>query len=89
MTIRELVVDVIALQLGVDPSRVVPDAVIMSAFDADSIDVIDIVITLEEALGIEIPVENLDFAETPQTLYDYLAKRGFPQDAEAPTTAKR
>ena len=89
MTVGELVIDAIAEYVGVDPSLVVPESILRSDLHADSITIIEIILVIEDALGIEIPVENLDFAQTAQSLTGYLAERGFAPDAEAPELARR
>lgn len=52
----------LAEQLDIEPSRITMDSDIMSDFEADSLDIVDMVMTLEDEFGIEVPddaIENL------------------------------
>lgn len=53
--------------LNVDPERVTPEAKIIGDLDADSLDTIEVVMTLEEEFGIEITDE---IAESIRTVGD-------------------
>ena len=49
-------------QLDVDPAMITLESYIMSYFEADSLDIVDMVMTLEDEFGIEVPddaIENL------------------------------
>lgn len=60
---------VVAECLGVDPTQVTPEANLTADLHADSLDIIEIVMDAEEALGIEISDEA---AETVRTYGDLL-----------------
>ena len=45
----------LAEQLDVDPAKITMDSDIMSDFEADSLDIVDMVMTLEDEFGIEVP----------------------------------
>ena len=52
----------LAEQLDIDPAKITMDSDIMSDFEADSLDIVDMVMTLEDEFGIEVPddaIENL------------------------------
>ena len=52
----------LAEQLDLDPAKITMDSDIMSDFEADSLDIVDMVMTLEDEFGIEVPddaIENL------------------------------
>lgn len=49
--------------LSVDESAVVPEATFES-LDADSLDLVELVMALEEEFGIEVPEEDLEGIET-------------------------
>ena len=56
--IREL----LAEQLDIEPAKIRMESDIMSDFEADSLDIVDMVMTLEDEFGIEVPddaIENL------------------------------
>ena len=51
-----------APQLDIDPAKITMDSDIMGDFEADSLDIVDMVMTLEDEFGIEVPddaIENL------------------------------
>ena len=50
--------------LSVEESAVVPDAKFGDDLDADSLDLVELVMALEEEFDIEVPEEDLDGVET-------------------------
>ncbi len=50
--------------LSVDASAVVPDAKFGDDLDADSLDLVELVMALEEEFGIEVPEEDLEGVQT-------------------------
>ena len=48
----------LAEQLDVDPAKITMDSDIMSDFEADSLDIVDMVMTLEDEFGIEVRSEE-------------------------------
>ncbi len=58
-----------------DPSVIRPDSKIQAELGADSIDVLQLLMTLEEQKGITIPDEELMKFVTVQDIVDYLEKR--------------
>ncbi|HSL15871.1 MAG TPA: acyl carrier protein [Actinomycetota bacterium] len=55
---------VLAEQLAVDESQVVPDARFAEDLNADSLDLVEAVLALEEEWSIEIPEEEMDGVKT-------------------------
>jgi len=53
-----------AEQLGLDQGEIVPTAHILDDLGADSLDVVELVMALEEAFEIEIPDEAIDEIKT-------------------------
>ncbi len=70
--IREIIVD----QLSADPADVTPEAKFIEYLDADSLDLFELVMALEEEYGIEIPSEDLENIVTVQDVIDYLKSKG-------------
>jgi acyl carrier protein len=62
---RKCAVDV----LSVDPDKVVPDARFGDDLDADSLDLVELVMALEEEFGVTIGEEELDGIETVAQAY--------------------
>lgn len=58
--IREIIVE----QLDVDEDKVTPDASITEDLGADSLDVVDLVMSIEESFDIEIPDEEVENIKT-------------------------
>ncbi|MFA6171502.1 MAG: acyl carrier protein [Patescibacteria group bacterium] len=72
---RERIVDIIANQLGVDKEIVTPEASIVDDLGADSLDVVELVMALEEAFDTEIPDDDAEKIRYVQDIFDYLEKR--------------
>ena len=53
----EKVVQILAEQLSVDPDKITMDSMLEEDLDADSLDSIDIVMSIEDEFGIEVPDE--------------------------------
>ena len=56
--------------LSVDADKVVPEAKFGDDLDADSLDLVELVMALEEEFGIEVPEEDLEGIETVGQAYD-------------------
>ena len=54
----------LAEQLDIDPEKITPDSDIMSDFEADSLDIVDMVMTLEDEFGIEVPDDAIESLRT-------------------------
>lgn len=50
--------------LGVDADKVVPAASFADDLDADSLDLVELVMALEEEFGIEVPESDLEGVDT-------------------------
>ena len=72
MSIEEQVKSIIVEQLEVDPEQVKPEAKFESDLDADSLDVVELVMAFEEAFDIEIPDEDAEKILTVQQAIDYI-----------------
>ncbi|MBD3307085.1 acyl carrier protein [candidate division KSB3 bacterium] len=72
--IQEKVKDIIAEQLGVDVTEVVPDASFIDDLGADSLDTVELVMALEEEFGIEIPDEEAEKISTVKDAMDYISE---------------
>ncbi len=66
LRLRKIVAD----QLGVDESKIVPSASFTDDLNADSLDLVELIMSLEEEFDIEIPDED---AEKILTVNDALA----------------
>jgi len=73
MSIEEKVKAIIVEQLEVDPAQVTANAKFESDLDADSLDVVELVMAFEEAFDIEIPDEDAEKIQTVQQAIDYIS----------------
>ena len=56
--------------LSVDEAKVVPEASFGDDLDADSLDLVELVMALEEEFGIEVPESDLDGVKTVGQAFD-------------------
>ena len=59
--------------LSVPEDKVIPDARFGDDLDADSLDLVELVMALEEEFGVEVPEEELEGVETVGQAYDLIA----------------
>jgi len=70
MALEERVGEIIVEQLGCTQGEVVPEASFIDDLGADSLDIVELVMAMEEAFGVEIPDED---AERIQTIGDAIS----------------
>ena len=75
-TVQPKVKEVIVEQLGVDPERVRPEASFIDDLGADSLDIVELVMAMEEEFGIEIPDEDAEKLKTVGDVASYLQAKG-------------
>ena len=66
--IREL----LAEQLDIDEDKITMDSDILEDFEADSLDVVDMVMTLEDEFGVEVPDEQIENYHTVGDVVRYV-----------------
>lgn len=69
--IKEVVVE----QLSVNPDEVKPDAKFVEDLGADSLDVVELIMALEEKFGVDIPDDEAEKIQTVQDVVDYIESR--------------
>ena len=72
----EEVKEVLVKQLRLTDQEVTPESRIKEDLGADSLDILQILMTIEEERGIVIPDESLAEFKTVQDIADYLEKLG-------------
>ena len=71
-SIEERVKKIIVEQLSVTPEQVVNDASFVDDLGADSLDTVELILTLEEDFEIEIPDDVADNIGNVQQVIDYI-----------------
>ena len=71
----EEVRDIFVEQLHLEPEAVTPEAKIKDDLGADSLDILQLLMTIEETRGITIPDEELAAFEKVQDIVSYLESR--------------
>ena len=70
--IFEKVCEILVEALNCDPDAVTMDSRVMQDLQADSLDVVDIAMSLEDEFGVEIPDEDLEKVQTVGDIVRYL-----------------
>ena len=71
-SVAEKVKQIIVEQLGVDEAEVTPTASFVDDLGADSLDIVELVMALEEAFELDIPDEDAEKIQTVQQTIDYI-----------------
>lgn len=72
-SVEERVRRVIVRQLGVAPAEVVPQAQFINDLGADSLDIVEVVMALEEEFHTEIPDEEAEKIRTVRQAVEFIA----------------
>jgi acyl carrier protein len=76
MSIRPKLKEIIVEQLGVDPERVKAEASFIDDLGADSLDIVELVMAMEEEFDLEIPDEDAEKLRTVLDVQNYLEGKG-------------
>ncbi len=68
--------ELVAQQLGIDEADIKPESNFKDDLNADSLDLFELIMSLEEEYSIEIPSEDLEKLTTVQTVIEYLSAKG-------------
>lgn len=84
-TILERVKKIIANQLGVEEAEVKPESSFVDDLNADSLDLVELVMSLEEEFSsegrrLEIPDEDAEKIKTVQDAIDYIKEQGIEDE---------
>ncbi len=74
MAITQEMVDIIVEQLSVEKDKVVSEASFVDDLGADSLDLVELIMAMEEKFDIEIPDEDAEKIVTVQDAVDYVDK---------------
>jgi acyl carrier protein len=71
-SVHERLKKIIVDQLGVDESEVVPNASFVEDLNADSLDLVELIMSLEEEFKLQISDEDAEKITTVQEAEDYI-----------------
>lgn len=72
MTTFEKLQEIIAEQLEIEIDDITPDSELIDDLGADSLDVVDLVMTIEDEFGMEVPDEALEKIRTVDDVVKYI-----------------
>ena len=72
--IFEKVKDIVVEQLGVEPDDVTMESSFVDDLGADSLDIVELIMALEEEFNMEIPDEEAEKIATVGDVVDYIKK---------------
>lgn len=75
MALLDDIKEVVVEQLSVNPDEVKPDAKFVEDLGADSLDVVELVMALEEKFDIEIPDDEAEKIQTVQDVVTYIESK--------------
>ncbi|NNL85556.1 MAG: acyl carrier protein [Myxococcales bacterium] len=75
MALAERVNEIIVEQLGVSREEVVPEASFVDDLGADSLDIVELVMAMEEEFDVEIPDEDAEKIQTIGNAIAYIQEK--------------
>lgn len=70
----EQVCKMLAEQLGIDASTITPESEVVKDLGADSLDVVELLMTLEDEYNITLPEDDVESIKTVQDIVDMMNK---------------
>ena len=74
-SVEEKVTEIVAEQLGVSEEEVTPEKHFIDDLGADSLDIVELVMAMEENFEIEIPDEDAEKIQTVRDAINYIQER--------------
>lgn len=74
-TVEKEVIDIVVEQLGVDATDVTLEKSFVEDLTADSLDIVELIMTFEERFGFEISEEDAEKLKTVGDVVAYIKKR--------------
>jgi acyl carrier protein len=75
MNVEEKVKNIICDQLAVEPEKVTLTASFIDDLGADSLDIVELVMTMEEEFDLDIPDEDAEKMKTVNDVVKYIASK--------------
>jgi acyl carrier protein len=69
---KKRIVQIIARQLGIEEADISPQSSVVEDLGADSLDVVELVMALEEEFDLEIPDTEAEKILNVQNIFDYM-----------------
>ncbi len=73
-TVEQKVIDIIVEQLKVSPEEVTLEASFIEDLGADSLDLVELIMAMEEEFGLEISDEDAEKIQTVQDAVNYITE---------------
>lgn len=75
LKIQEEIIGILSMRLKIPKENITPDSRFAEDLNADSLDIVELTMELEENFGIEIPDEDVDRLKTVNDVIDYILQR--------------
>ncbi|HPX70432.1 MAG TPA: acyl carrier protein [Bacillota bacterium] len=73
--IFEKIRDILAEQLGAEKESITPNTNVMKDLEADSLDIVEIIMAIEDEFEIEIPDEDAEQMQTVSGIVKYIEEK--------------
>ncbi len=75
MNVEERVIEIIAQKLNLSKDQVKPEASFVDDLGADSLDLVELVMAMEEAFGMSVPDEDAEKLRTVKDVIEYVKSK--------------
>ncbi len=70
--VMEKIKAILTEQLNIDESEIVPEASFIDDLGADSLDIVELIMSMEEEFGLEIPEDEVESLSTVGAAVEYI-----------------
>ncbi|MBU2552087.1 MAG: acyl carrier protein [Proteobacteria bacterium] len=75
MSVEQKIIGIVSEQLSVDEADVVPSATFVDDLGADSLDLVEMIMAMEEEFDVKIEDEEAELIKTVQDAIDFIKNR--------------
>ncbi len=75
MNVEQKVTQIVAEQLGLSEEDIISDSALIDDLGADSLDIVELIMALEEEFEMEIPDEDAEKISKVSDIIDYIKQR--------------
>jgi len=72
MSVKDKVIKIIAEKLSVEPEEIVPEASFIDDLGADSLDIVELIMSMEEEFDIDISDEDAEKLVKVKDVFEYI-----------------